>query len=201
MIVDLYIIMQDHLSSWNLFCSIVGEAMGSWRIAKHVFKRCYGHLLAIVLMARALRGVESVQIWKHASHALDLLPTSQTEDRILFNALEFILLLLGIADECVKYCAFYLDSEGTYSVDLIESWMKHKLIRTFEEGKKIVQKLVNAFLLESCGNGDLVRMQDEIRKEFLNLFKTKMNPMLLELGGRGPMEVPKNAAWEKVRFT
>ena len=96
MIVDLYIIMQDHLSSWNLFCSIVGEAMGSWRIAKHVFKRCCGHLLAIVLMARALRGVESVQIWKHASHALDLLPTSQTEDRILFNALAFILPLLEI---------------------------------------------------------------------------------------------------------
>ena len=198
MIVDLYIIMQDHLSSWNLFCSIVGEAMGSWRIAKHVFKRCSGHLLAIVLMARALRGVESVQIWKHASHALDWLPTSQTEDRILFNALAFILPLLGIADECVKFCAFYLDSEGTYRVDLIESWMEHKFIRTFDEGKKIVQKLVNACLLESCGNGDLVRMRDEIRKEFLNLFKTKMNPMLLELGGRGLTEVPKNAAWEKV---
>ena len=64
----------------------------------HVLKQCCGHLLATVLMARALKGVNNVRIWEYSSHALQLLPPSQTEDRILFNALAFIWGLLGLAD-------------------------------------------------------------------------------------------------------
>ena len=196
--VDLHIKMQDHLASWTLFCSIVGKAMSSWSIAKQVFKRCCGHLLVTELMARTLKGAKSGQIWKHASHALDLPLTSQTEDRILFNALAFILPLLGIADECLRYCAFSLESGGTYKVDLIESWMKGNLIGTPDEGKTIVQKLVNAFLLENCENEDLVRMRHEIRRELMNLFKTERNPMVIELDKSGSMEASNDEAWKKV---
>ena len=41
-------------------------------------------------------------------------------------------------------------------------------------------------------------MRDEILEELVKLFITKMNPMLLELGGRGLREAPKDEAWKEV---
>ncbi|KAL6329137.1 hypothetical protein AAG906_007683 [Vitis piasezkii] len=61
------------------------------QLAVHVLRQCSGHLLATVLMARALKEVKDVRIWQHASRVIGFLPTSHTEDRILFNALAFVL--------------------------------------------------------------------------------------------------------------
>ena len=69
--------------------------------------------------------------------------------------------------------------EGTNKVDLIKRWMKEGLIRTLNEGEQIVQHLDNALLLESFRNGELVQTRDEIRKELVNFYKAKMNPILL----------------------
>ena len=56
----------------------------------------------------------------------------------------------------------------------------------------------SAFLLESFRNGDSVLMRDEICKELINLFKTKINPiMFLELDGIGLMKALENEAWEE----
>ena len=88
--------------------------------------------------------------------------------------------------------------EGTKEVDLIKRWMKDGFIRTLSEGEDIVQDLLNAFLLGSFGNGDSVQMRDEIRKELINLFESKINPIIfLELDGNRLMEAPKNEAWEE----
>ena len=88
--------------------------------------------------------------------------------------------------------------EGTNKVDLIKRWMKEGLIRTLNEGEQIVQHLDNALLLESFRNGELVQTRDEIRKELVNFYKAKINPILLvELDGRGLMEAPKNEAWDE----
>ncbi|KAJ9687647.1 hypothetical protein PVL29_016220 [Vitis rotundifolia] len=198
---DLEIGRNYHLLSWELFCRNVGEVMHSSSIqelAVHVLRQCSGHLLATVLMARALKEVKDVRIWQHASRVIGFLPTSHTEDRILFNALAFVLEHLDSANKCVKYCASYLEMEGTDKVDLLDRWMKEGLIGTLEEGEQIVQHLVNALLLESFRNGESIRMQDEIRKELENFYKAEMNLIpLVELDGRGLMEAPKNEAWEE----
>ncbi|XP_034701810.1 probable disease resistance protein At4g27220 [Vitis riparia] len=179
----------------------VGEVVHSSTIQKLavlVLKQCSGHLLATVLMARALKEVKDVRIWQHASRVISFLPTSHTEDRILLNALSFVLGHLGSANKYVKYCASYLEIEGTYKVDLLERWMNEDLIGTLDEGEQIVQHLVNALLLESFQNGQSIRMRDEIRKELMNFYKAETNPILLvELDGRGLMEAPKNEAWEE----
>ncbi|RVW73896.1 hypothetical protein CK203_059932 [Vitis vinifera] len=130
----------------------------------------FGHLLATVLMARALKGVNNVRIWEYSSHALQLLPPSQTEDRIL---------------------------EGTDNVDLIGRWIKGSLIGSIDQGDEIIQNLVHALLLESFQNGNSVRMRDEIFKELVKLFKTEMNPMLLKLGGMELREAPVEEAWKE----
>ena len=98
----------------------------------------------------------------------------------------------------MKYCAFYLEREGTKKVVLIERWIKGGLIGTLDEGDEIIRNLVNALLLDSFQNDNSVRMRDEIREELIKLFRIEMNPMLLELGGRGLREAPKDEAWKEV---
>ncbi|XP_034702007.1 disease resistance protein RPS2-like [Vitis riparia] len=198
-VADLEIRGSHHLLSWELFCKNVGEVMSSiQQLAVHLLRQCSGHLLATVLMARALKDVKNVRIWQHASRVIGCLPTSHAEDRILFNALAFVLEHLGSANKCVKYCASHLEMEGTYRVDLLDSWMKEDLIKTLNEGEKIVQHLVNALLLESFQNGESIRMRKEIRKELVNFYEAEMNPIpLVELDGRGLMEAPKNETWEE----
>ena len=88
--------------------------------------------------------------------------------------------------------------EGTKKVDLIKRWMKDGLTGTLSHGEDMIQDPLNAFLLESFRNGDLVLMRDEICKELINLFKTKINPiMFLELDGIGLMKALENEAWEE----
>ncbi|KAJ9701004.1 hypothetical protein PVL29_006374 [Vitis rotundifolia] len=129
---DLGIRRNDHLLSWELFCRNVGEVVHSSNIqqlALHVLRQCFGHLLATVLTAKALKEVKDVRIWKHASRVIGLLPTSPPK-------IEFY-----SANKCVKYCASYLEMEGTKKVDLFDRWMKEDLIGTFDEGEQIVQHL------------------------------------------------------------
>ncbi|XP_002267753.2 probable disease resistance protein At4g27220 [Vitis vinifera] len=162
MAVDREIRLDDHLLSWELFCRNVGNIVhssGFQHRATDVVQKCSGHLLAVVLMARALNMVFNVSTWEHASYLLSLPHRSQMEDRVLYNALAFIMgQCSGSAHECVKYCAFYMEREGANKLDLIQEWIRHELISTFDEGQKMVRGLVSAFLLESSQNGYSVRM-------------------------------------------
>ncbi|RVW19239.1 putative serine/threonine-protein kinase PBL10 [Vitis vinifera] len=103
-----------------------------------------GHLLAIVLLARALKEVNEVHIWEYASHAPALRPASQMKDEVLLNTLAFI-------------CGH--GYRGMEKVNLIGRWIIGGLIGKLDEGEKIVCNLVNAFLLESSWNGDSVFVQ------------------------------------------
>ncbi|RVW62679.1 hypothetical protein CK203_062676 [Vitis vinifera] len=47
---------------------------------------------------KSLKEVKDICIWEYASWVLGLLPTSHTEDRILFNALAFVQGCLGPGD-------------------------------------------------------------------------------------------------------
>ena len=201
---DLAIWREDHFLSWNLFCRNVSEVVHSSSIqplAVDVLRQCSGHLLAIVLIGRALKDVKDVFIWHHASRVIGFRPTTSnsTEDRILLNALAFVMGQLGsAANKCLKYCASNLEMKGTHKVDLLERWMKEDLIQTLDDGEQILQHLVSALLLESFGNGELARIPDEIHKELLNFYKGEMNPILLvELDGRGLLEAVKSEAWEE----
>ncbi|RVW44385.1 putative disease resistance protein [Vitis vinifera] len=194
MAVDREIRLDDHLLSWELFCRNVGNIVhssGFQHRATDVVQKCSGHLLAVVLMARALNMVFNVSTWEHASYLLSLPHRSQMEDRVLYNALAFIMgRCSGSAHECVKYCAFYMEREGANKLDLIQEWIRHALISTFDEGQKMVRGLVSAFLLESSQNGYSVRMRDEIHEVLVN------SQFLLQ-GGKGLAKAPTDEAWEE----
>ena len=194
MAVDREIRLDDHLLSWELFCRNVGNIVhssGFQHRATDVVQKCCGHLLAVVLMARALNMVFNVSTWEHASYLLSLPHRSQLEDRVLYNALAFNMgRCSGSAHECVKYCAFYMEREGANKLDLIQEWIRHALISTFDEGQKMVRGLVSAFLLESSQNGYSVRMRDEIHEVLVN------SQFLLQ-GGKGLAKAPTDEAWEE----
>ncbi|KAF5951436.1 hypothetical protein HYC85_009380 [Camellia sinensis] len=67
--VDLEITMDDHLLPWNLFCQNVGSSLvlsssAIQQMAIPLVKECHGHLLAIFLLARALKGVTNIGVWE-----------------------------------------------------------------------------------------------------------------------------------------
>ena len=74
---DLEIRLEDHLLSWKLFSMNVGKnvhSSGFRRRATDVVEKCSGHLLVVVLMARALKMVSDVIVWERAS-------TSSSDER------------------------------------------------------------------------------------------------------------------------
>ena len=192
---DLLINLDDHLLPWELFCLNFGKNVHLscfQHKAIDVVEKCCGHLLAVVLMARALKRVRfDFSVWEHACYMLSLQHIrSQMVDRVLCNTLAFILgRCSDSAHECLKHCAFYMEREGRDKVGLIQEWIRHALIRKFDEGQKIVGDLVSAFLLESSENGSSVRIREEIREVLVN-------SLFLLRGGRGLTEEPSDEEWE-----
>ncbi|XP_010657929.2 disease resistance protein At4g27190 isoform X2 [Vitis vinifera] len=194
--------MENHLLSWELFCVNVGEVVhssGIQRLAINVVEKCCGHLLAVVIMARALKDVTDVLIWEYASYTLGLQHRSQTKDRVLFNALAFMWGRSGSTNKYLQYCVDMENWGQMDKVDLIEEWITSGLVGTFDEGEQIVGDLVNAFLLESFQYGDsnFVRMRSEIHEELFNFLRFESCSPFLRLGGWGLTEPPKDEAWEK----
>ena len=193
---DLLIRLDDHLLSWELFCLNFGEIVHLsyfQQKAIDVVEKCCGHLLSIVLMAKALKSVQfDFSVWEHACYMLSLQHNrSQMVDRVLCKTLAFIVgRCSDSAQECLKHSAFYMEREGRDKVDLIQEWIKHALIKKFDEGQKIVGDLVSAFLLESSKKGSSVRIREEIREVLVN-------SLFLLQGGRGLTKAPRDEEWEE----
>ena len=203
MLLDLEISMDDHLLSWELFCLNVGDAVQSsviQRLAIHAVKECRGHLIAIVLLARALKDVNEVHIWEYASHAPALQPASQMKDEVLLNTVAFVFGRLGdSAKNCLKYFVDIEDGEKLEKVNLISRWITCGFIEKFDEGENIVCNLVDGFLLEGSWNGDsvFVQMRGEIHEALLNLLGLETKSQIFWLDGKGLTEPPNDLAWEK----
>ena len=162
-------------------------------------KECKGHLLVIVLMARALRGINEVHTWECASLALTLQPTQLRDDDVLFNTLAFVCGRLGSAMNCLK-CLVETGCWGELKeAELIGRWITDGLIRKVDEGKEMVWHLVDAFLFKRSRNGDssFVKMHSKIPEVLLNMLGLKRESLFLWLGGKGLTEPPRDEAWEK----
>ncbi|THG18602.1 hypothetical protein TEA_021402 [Camellia sinensis var. sinensis] len=91
--VDLEIRMDDHLLPWNLFCRNMGSlhvlsSSAIQQIAIRLVKECHGHLLAIVLLARALKDVTDIGVWELTLHQL----TSQSSE-VMVHVLKLVWLV------------------------------------------------------------------------------------------------------------
>ncbi|KAI8027613.1 putative disease resistance protein [Camellia lanceoleosa] len=96
---DLEIRMEDHLLPWKLFCSNVGPSLVHSssvieQMAPQLVKECHGHLLAIVLLARALKGVTDIGVWELALNQLVVSQSPHQQEngmsQVMFPVLKFV---------------------------------------------------------------------------------------------------------------
>ncbi|KAL6329231.1 hypothetical protein AAG906_014841 [Vitis piasezkii] len=156
--------------------------------AINVVEKCCGHLLAVVIMARALKDVNDVLIWEYASYTLGLQHRSQTKDRVLFNALAFMWGRSGSTNKYLQYCVDMEKRGQMEKVHLIEEWITSSLVGTFDEGEQISFQY---------GDSNFVRMRREIHEELLNFLRFESCSPFPRLGGWGLTEPPKDEEWEK----
>ncbi|KAI8026807.1 putative disease resistance protein [Camellia lanceoleosa] len=154
--VDLEIRMEYHLLPWELFCRHVGHVFHSsstlQEMAIRLIEECHGHLLAMILLARALKDVTDVGFWELALNELMLQPSSQVEEgtsQVMVRVLKFIWKSKGnITKRCTEHYTTYGEGRIITEASLISCWLKDCLVETKEEGEVILADLIDSFLLE-----------------------------------------------------
>ncbi|GLT58611.1 hypothetical protein SLA2020_314880 [Shorea laevis] len=138
---------------------------------KQILQKCGGIPLAIVTVAKSMRGKLLPRHWK-----LALSEFSKFES--IIDCLKFSYECLELqCQECFLYCALYPEDYEILKEELIEYWIEEGLI--YKEGKTreamywkghdILDKLVDSCLLESVYMGDCVSMHDLLREMALEI--------------------------------
>ncbi|KAI8027848.1 Disease resistance protein [Camellia lanceoleosa] len=194
---DLVVRMEDHLLPWELFCRNVGPVVVNscaviQQMAIRLVKECHYHLLAIILLARALKDATDIGAWKLAVHEL----TSQSsceQAEGMSEAMVHVLKLIWIQKDittkhCIKNCTH---QQQWMTNSLVPDWIQNGLIETEAEGKVILEELIDSFLLENVGKS-YVQMRDETKMVLQEYF---IPSLLLRQGGLGLTEAPKVEEW------
>ncbi|KAL7206195.1 hypothetical protein ACSBR2_018997 [Camellia fascicularis] len=184
----------------NLFMSKVEEGQPVLipevkEIARNFARECTGLPLAIVTLARSMRGVNDIHEWINTLNQL-ISSTKQISDieNVVFELLKFC--YSRLKDEklqyCFLYCALYPRDHIIPRKELIEYWISEGLIAEansieamFNSGHAILNKLVNTCLLESAKihRTECVRMHDLIRDMALKI--TQTSPRFMVQSGEG----------------
>ncbi|KAI8027614.1 Disease resistance protein [Camellia lanceoleosa] len=194
---DLEIRMEDHLLPWKLFCRNVGPSLVHsscviQQMAARLVKECHGHLLAIVLLARALKGVTDIGVWEFALNQLASRSSHQQKYGISQVMVRVLKVFWHQKDSITKRCIKILTDRDEWTVDsLVPSWIINGLVKTEEKGKEIIQELVKSFLLENLDNGRRVKMH----REALDVFRKYFVFTHLRQGGSGLTETPSVEDW------
>ncbi|CAH1443719.1 unnamed protein product [Lactuca virosa] len=191
--VDIEIRVEDHLLPWILFSTNVDlETVGKYseiqQMAAQLIEKCNGHLLAIILLARALRGVVDVGVWVLALHELSSLenpsssssslekPSSYSSSQmgvtndVMVRVLRFIWSRMeSLSQRCiVQFASHYIGSK-IKKFSLINSWTKDGLVKGEQEAESVFEDIIRSFLIEQVG-GNCVRMRNEIRVILVTYF-------------------------------
>ncbi|KAI3497532.1 hypothetical protein L1887_40213 [Cichorium endivia] len=207
--VDIEIRVEDHLLPWILFSRnvdlpTVGKDPSIQKMATRLIEMCHGHLLAIILLARALRGVVDVLVWKltlqelTSQKELSSSPLGVTSD-VMVRVLGFILSRMEKGSQrcIIQFASRYIGPEFKKS-SLIDSWIKDGLVKGEQEGEDVFEDVIRSFLIEQVG-GNCVRMRDEIRVTLVTYFVPHGYGLYPKQDGSEPTQIPnieESDAWE-----
>ncbi|KAJ9672745.1 hypothetical protein PVL29_026099 [Vitis rotundifolia] len=149
-------------------------------IANGIIKECGGLPLAIVTTTRSMSVVYSIVGWRNALNELREHVKGHTIDmeNDVFKILEFSYNRLNDEklQECLLYCALFLEDFKIRRVPLIKYWIAEGLVEEMgswqaqlDRGHAILDKLENVCLLERCENGQYVKMHDVIGDMAINI--------------------------------
>ncbi|XP_057503047.1 disease resistance protein RPS2-like [Actinidia eriantha] len=198
--VDLEIKMEDHLLPWMLFFTNVGYFDSIQGIALDLIKACCNHLLAVILLARALKSVTNVAVWQLTleelkAHSKLRSPLEGTSE-VMVCVLKFVWERKNIVTRhCIKHCTSMTKDRKLRIYSLLSCWIENNLIETEEEGEHVLQDLMDSFLLEVVSY-IYVRMREEVRDVLLKHFIPHLHPLHLRKEGLGLSEAPKVAEWD-----
>ncbi|GLU24202.1 hypothetical protein SLE2022_401550 [Rubroshorea leprosula] len=164
---------------------------------KQILQKCGGVPLAIVTVAKSMRGKLLPRHWKLA------LSEFSKFDNIV-DCLKFSYECLELqCQECFLYCTLYPEDHEISKEELIEYWIEEGLI--YKEGKTreamywkghdILDKLVDNCLLESVKHihrGDCVSMHDLFRDMALDI-----RPQYLVKAGIALEKLPEEGEWRE----
>ncbi|GKU96904.1 hypothetical protein SLEP1_g10084 [Rubroshorea leprosula] len=164
---------------------------------KQILQKCDGVPLAIVIVAKSMKGKLLPRHWK-----LALSEFSKFES--IIDCLKFSYECLEPqCQECFLYCALYPEDAEIYKEELIEYWIEEGLI--YKEGKTreamywkghdILDKLVNNCLLQSVKKEDeeeCVSMHDLLREMALEI-----SPQFLVKAGIALRKLPEEHEWRE----
>ncbi|GKV45553.1 hypothetical protein SLEP1_g52622 [Rubroshorea leprosula] len=169
--------------SLNLFLDKVGrdilqvpELEGFW---KAMVEECAGLPLAVVVIARSMKGVTNVREWRHALNELcrRIRATAEGSEDEIFERLKFSYDRLQDSNiqNCFLSCSLYAEDYEIRRDDLVEQWIDEGLIEEssrqvmLDNGHFILNKLENNCLLENGHSKDTIKMHDVVRDMALRI--------------------------------
>ncbi|GKV36320.1 hypothetical protein SLEP1_g44465 [Rubroshorea leprosula] len=190
--------------SLNLFLDKVGrdtlqvpELEGFW---KAMVEECAGLPLAIVVIARSMRGVTNVREWRHALNELRrrVRATAEGSEDEIFERLKFSYDRLQDSNiqSCFLSCSLYAEDYEIGRDVLVEQWIDEGLIEEsskqvmLDNGHFILNKLENNCLLENGRSKDTIKMHDVVRDMAL-----RIGPQFMVKARMGLTEIPDEHEW------
>uniref|UniRef100_A0A0D3CPT6 Uncharacterized protein n=2 Tax=Brassica TaxID=3705 RepID=A0A0D3CPT6_BRAOL len=203
--------------AWELFRSIVGEDILKLhpdipKIAKKICEKCYGLLLALNVIGKAMSCKKDVHEWREAIDVLS------TESREFPGVEEKILSVLkfsydGLETEkmksCFLYCSLFPEDYEINKEELIEYWINEGFIKgerdeegSNNQGHVIIGSLVRAHLLMECetkstlyeiGSKPGVKMHDVLREMAIWIGSTS-GKQCVKSGGK-LRRIPNDINW------
>ncbi|CAH1443716.1 unnamed protein product [Lactuca virosa] len=205
--VDIEIRVEDHLLPWILFSANVDlETVSKYtriqEMATRLIEKCHGHLLAIILLARALRGVVQVGVWEFALQELASQKESSSSSQlgvtsdVMVKVLRFIWSRMeSLSQRCIiQFATRYIGTDFDKFL-LINSWIRDGLVKTVQEGENVFEDLIRSFLLEQVGN-NCVRMRDETRVILVAEFAPRAYGLYLKQDGSESNRMPNVEEWD-----
>ncbi|KAK3424029.1 hypothetical protein EUGRSUZ_F00786 [Eucalyptus grandis] len=191
----------SHIEAQSLFLEELGFDLNLEIkcIVESIVKECAGLPLAIITMARSMRGVTDVFEWRDCLEKLKESSMWQTdmEKKVLMNLkLSYDRLGNPEVQQCFLSCALYPKDELIDKFELIEFFIDQGLIgklnmrgKQYDKGLTILNKLENVCLLEY--DREKIKMHNMIRHMALHI----MSATSIVRAGKDLRMIPSEEYW------
>ncbi|XP_039162639.1 probable disease resistance protein At4g27220 [Eucalyptus grandis] len=193
----------SHTEAESLFLEELGSEVAldskTRTVVESIVQECAGLPLAIITMARSMRGVTDVYEWNECLEKLRESDMGQTDmEKVVLKKLGFSYNRLGNHEiqQCFLSCALYPEDERIDKFELIEFFIDQGLIcrlntreKQYVRGLTILNKLANVCLLEV--HGSTMKMHDLIRDMALHI----MSVTSIVKARKGLRRIPSEEYW------
>ncbi|KAL7212146.1 hypothetical protein ACSBR2_014920 [Camellia fascicularis] len=174
-IVWLDVLPEQH--SWDLFRKNVGDVVASSAlndVAREVCKECGGLPIAVVTVAKAMKGKSNLEEWKNAAQELKKsVPTNiEGVDEQVYKSLRlsYDYLQDEEAKDCFLLCSLFPEDHDILVEDLVRYGMGLKLFKNVDtvqearsRAKLVINNLIASCLLLASYKQGCIKMHDVVR--------------------------------------